>query len=270
MRKNTSLLSLSFVLIFSFAFLTACEKKSELKVGITKVVSITPNGCVASLWATRTSEETVQKRADKHINGDITPSQINTELMKAVVRNQLKKVESLLGAGVDPEETNERGCTALIWATALNRHEIAAKLISAGADVSQADATGKTPLMMGSKAGNQEIVRQLVVNGANVNTAQIGGSNEIGQTALHHAVSRPRNLEVIHFLIERGAKVDAKNEHGRTPLIKAAQSGNLENVKLLVELGADISIKTDRGKTALASAKAWNKADVVIYLESLK
>lgn len=257
-------------MIFSFAFLSACEKKNELKVGVTKVVSITPNGCVASLWATRTSEETIQKRADKHINGEVKLSQINTELMQAVVRNQPEKVELLLSAGVDPEETNERGCTALIWATALNRESIAMKLINSDVNVSNADATGKTPLMMGSKAGNVEIVRQLVAKGANINEAQTGGSNEIGQTALHHAVTRPNNLEVILFLIEQGAKIDAKNEHGRTPLINVAGSGNLENLKLLVESGADTSLKTNRGETALAHAKAWNRADVVVYLESLK
>ena len=48
-----------------------------------------------------------------------------------------------------------------------------------------------------------------------------------GWTALHESVAR-NDLEVMEILVSGGAKVEAKNAYGITPLFVAAQSGQLE------------------------------------------
>jgi ankyrin repeat protein len=41
--------------------------------------------------------------------------------------------------------------------------------------------------------------------------------NSMGLTALHGAANRGSN-DIIKFLVEKGAKLDAKDKEGRTPL----------------------------------------------------
>jgi ankyrin repeat protein len=60
------------------------------------------------------------------------------------------------------------------------------------------------------------------------------------------------NLEVITFLVERGADVNAHDNHGTTPLIYACRDGgNLEIIKFLVERGADVNARAEDGYTPL-------------------
>lgn len=57
-----------------------------------------------------------------------------------------------------------------------------------------------------------------------------------GWTALHESVSR-NDLEVMEVLVSGGAKVEAKNAYGITPLFVAAQSGQLEALRFLAKHG---------------------------------
>lgn len=57
-----------------------------------------------------------------------------------------------------------------------------------------------------------------------------------GWTALHESVSR-NDLEVMEILVSGGAKVEAKNAYGITPLFVAAQGGQLEALRFLAKYG---------------------------------
>lgn len=71
-----------------------------------------------------------------------------------------------------------------------------------------------------------------------------------GQTGLHYA----DNVEVMEFLISRGANIDAIDEHGRTPLYAAVKDGLLALVTFLVRAGADVNIADANGITPLGVA----------------
>ena len=58
-----------------------------------------------------------------------------------------------------------------------------------------------------------------------------------GFTVLHRAIESD-NLELIHWLIEQGADVNAKDKSGASVLNYAAESRNLKLVKWLREHGA--------------------------------
>lgn len=58
-------------------------------------------------------------------------------------------------------------------------------------------------------------------------------------------------------LLDKGADVNAVDEHGKTSLIRAAMGGNLEITKLLVQKGAAINARDKNDWTALMAA-AWN------------
>jgi len=57
--------------------------------------------------------------------------------------------------------------------------------------------------------------------------------------------------DVVKWLIELGARLNATTDSGQTALIRAAFRGHEDIVKALIEAGADIDIKDKAGKTAL-------------------
>jgi len=107
--------------------------------------------------------------------------------------------------------------------------EVMRVLIGAGADATIPSADRTTPLMVaagiaiwnpgedgGSLPGQEaevlQAVRLCVEHGNDVNA-----SNDFGETALHGTAFRGVNA-VAEYLVERGAKLDARDRRGWTPL----------------------------------------------------
>lgn len=78
------------------------------------------------------------------------------------------------------------------------------------------------------------------------NARDRGGYKE---TALHKCIP----LEVVEWLVERGADVNLANTYG-TPLFKHAAWGHYDICKYLIEHGADVNITAHGERTALISA----------------
>lgn len=74
------------------------------------------------------------------------------------------------------------------------------------------------------------------------------------RTPLHWA-SDFGKTEVIAYLLSKGAKVNAKDNYGITPLLAATYEGHTEAVKMLLEAKADPSIKGPDGSTAKEAAE---------------
>src|SRR5581483_5057182 len=55
--------------------------------------------------------------------------------------------------------------------------------------------------------------------------------------------------QTIRLLLEKGADIEARDEQGQTPLIRAAADAQTGIVKLLLEKGADIEAKDTSGAT---------------------
>ena len=79
-----------------------------------------------------------------------------------------------------------------------------------------------------------------------------------GTTTLLNEAAPLRSLNVIKYLVAKGADVNARRGHsefnGQTPLHNAACMGRIEVVKLLVSHGADVNAR-DLDMTPLESAK---------------
>ena len=91
-----------------------------------------------------------------------------------------------------------------------------------------------------------------------------------GDAALHVA-SRKGNLQIVQYLLEKGANIEAKVQGfnaGRTPLGLACEKGNLQIVQYLLEKGANIEAKDKDQKTPLHVASLYGRTDVVKYLVS--
>lgn len=92
---------------------------------------------------------------------------------------------------------------------------------------------------------DKDIADLLIHRGQNVNS-----KDWIGQTPLYYAV-RNNNEEMVKFLLDKGAIIDALDNDSITSL---ASTYSLKMIKLLVERGADINVKSDNGDTALFKA----------------
>jgi len=70
-------------------------------------------------------------------------------------------------------------------------------------------------------------------------------------------------------LLGSGADINAKGEHGYSPLHDAVEQGHIDVVKLLVDRGASIAIKNTDGDTPTELAKLLNETEIYRFLSSL-
>jgi ankyrin repeat protein len=105
-----------------------------------------------------------------------------------------------------------------------------------------------------------EIIRFLVEKGADVNSKYRKGA-----TPLHAAVLKS-DFKIIWFLVEKGADVNSKNRNGATPLHAAVLKSDLEIIWFLVENGADVNGKDQIGITPLYAAIENNNLDIIRFL----
>ncbi len=71
-----------------------------------------------------------------------------------------------------------------------------------------------------------------------------------GATPLHMVA----NVEIMRFLLDRGADVSARDANEETPLMRASRRGNAEQVELLLTKGADVNARDKDGSTVLDHA----------------
>lgn len=129
-------------------------------------------------------------------------------------------------------------------------------------EVDRLDGEGFAQLHRAVSGGRLDDVKALVKAGANVNVRQ----GTFKGTPLQYAATQG-HAEVVKFLIESQATLDAADTFGRTPLMWAADKGHTDVVRLLVNHGADQKAKTNTGWTALRYALQSGNADVVNLLK---
>ena len=88
-------------------------------------------------------------------------------------------------------------------------------------------------------------MKQLLITIAAVVLVGCGPSVDI------HQAAEDGNIEAVRQHLAAGVDVNAKNDIGRTPLLKAASEGHKEIAELLIAKGADLNAKKDDGLTPL-------------------
>lgn len=118
-------------------------------------------------------------------------------------------------------------------------------------------SSGETALIRASYKGHLEIVKYLISKGADMDFAFNDRS-----TALIWA-SDKGHLEIVKVLVENGADLNKKSGgiFGDTALIRASKKGYFEIIKVLVEGGADVNIRNSYDEIALecsATDEIWD------------
>lgn len=220
----------------------------------------------------------------------------------------------LKGASMDAQ-TKDRGNTALHLSVQERRRDCARLLLASGARTDiRNSCDGDTPLHIAATLGDEQMVKLLLQKGANKdirnkqgrtaydlaaehgnsrlfdalrlgdslcsaarkgevrainklleNGAVINGRDQHGWTALHRAAFKGR-IDAVRTLIDNGIEINARDEDGYTALHCAVESGYVEVIELLVKKGAQVDAKTNKGITAMQIAESLNYSGITRIL----
>ena len=165
----------------------------------------------------------------------------------AMRQGDMYTVKSLLQRGFDPNTLAPNGDPAIVFAIRSDALPIAEALIQAPKiRVEARTLQDESALMLAALKGHLAICQALVAHDADI--------NKPGWTPLHYAATGG-HLEVMRWLLDNHAYIDASSPNGTTPLMMAAMYGTNDGVQLLLEAGADPQIKNDKGLNAVDFAK---------------
>ena len=133
---------------------------------------------------------------------------------------------------------------------------------TAGIDVNARDSLGTPMLNVAARADKLEMVNWLLERGADINAV----SEDRGYTALMDAVWRG-NEEITRTLTERGAELNTVNKEGQTNLVLAVGADRVEICRILAEHGANPDIPDSMGMSAYGYANLFKKKEIVAILE---
>ncbi|XP_044585823.1 putative ankyrin repeat protein RF_0381 [Cotesia glomerata] len=138
------------------------------------------------------------------------------------------------------------------------------KLYHLGANLHSKSEIRLSPLMIAARCGHLEIIKYLIEQGLDVNITE----PDCGSRLLHHAVTGS-NTELVEFLLGNNAEIDAKKNHGETPLLCAISFENINIVKLLIARGADINTPRSSIRRSTVMHDVHHKKSILKYLLSL-
>jgi ankyrin repeat protein len=186
-------------------------------------------------------------------------SKINNALLWASSENRAAVVELLLENGADANYKDTQG-DALYYAARSGHALVARILLDHGVDVNGKDKSGMTPLIYAAWHGSEECVRLFLDKNADINAKSDEGHNAL----MLGTIGSP---EVVRLLLDAGADVnETKTKGGGTALMMAAGGNKIEAIILLLERGAKLDIKNDEGMTALMRAALGEQTEAVALL----
>ena len=158
---------------------------------------------------------------DERDNNQMTP------LMAAAAFGQVDVMKLLLSRAANPHLVQDKGWSALHFAST-NENAAATKiLLDAGVDIDGETNDGGTALMVAAHCGRINPLRELLVRGGNIHAV-----DEDGWNALHHAC-KTDNISVVELLLNAGISIHLQTDDGQSPADIAKSAGFKSVVKFV-------------------------------------
>jgi ankyrin repeat protein len=197
---------------------------------------------------------------------------LDRQLLQAADDRDTGSVQRLLKSGANIEAKNQQGSTALIIAAESGNTAMVKFLLDNGANAAASDNNHETALIQAARAGAVDSVVALlgvapgikeknealftVTDGGPVviisTDADAKPSKKDGQVATE--APEPPWVSTVRVLLDSGADLEARDEEGETPLIRAASYGQTDIFRLLLQRGANLNARDKNGMTALIAA----------------
>ncbi|KFM71008.1 Inversin, partial [Stegodyphus mimosarum] len=191
-----------------------------------------------------------------------------TPLILCILNNKYECATVLLKAGVQVDNCDNAGWTALHKAISLGRHRFVKLLLAYGSSWQQRNFLGLTPLHLAAAYPSTKCL-SLILKYVKRGETDIQDSKK--KTALHWSAIRS-NPDHIKLLLAHGANICIPDEQGKTPLHWAAMNllpRALNCVKLLLAKQRNLVNWQDYGgRSALHLATATGSIEIVHYLAS--
>lgn len=117
-----------------------------------------------------------------------------------------------------------------------------------------------SPIFLATFRGNLDLVKYLIKKGADINTTNMQNDN------LLHVAIQSQNLELIEFLSSFESLINKANDYKETPIFVASFYGNLDAIKILQKHNADLLFEDQSGRTPLDIAILLGNFDIVDFI----
>ena len=215
-----------------------------------------------------------------------------TQLIEAIIDNDLQRVKVLLASGVNPNvatlpdiesplylaigDKSNAECDGTHLKTEFRegQTELAKTLLQAGANPNlPSTLLLHTPLMEAARTGDIVLAKLLLQKGADIHAR-----SDSGMTALHFAAAES-TPKMVKLLLAQGATpnlattsegflLESDATKGVTPLHLAAEAGMAESVQLLLQAGAYADTPDAEGNTPYFYAAMRNHTDCMQILHA--
>jgi ankyrin repeat protein len=176
--------------------------------------------------------------------------------MHAAANGHVSIVDQLLRNRAKIDVVDKYGRTALYHAVKEEHNAVAQLLLKRGATVDFGGQKKESTLRAAVRTGNIDLVRQLLEHTANFERRSNSGVHKGDRNTPLHFASQFGKVNVMRYLLDNGAEVNARNPDQETPLHVAASRMATEASQLLIRKGASVDARSSSGKTPLHVAAA--------------
>jgi ankyrin repeat protein/L-ascorbate metabolism protein UlaG (beta-lactamase superfamily) len=188
-----------------------------------------------------------------------------TPLMSVVSMNSDSLIDVILDAGADVNRSDSTGFAPIHFAAMYGNMNILRKLIAKGADIKKKTRNEYDPLSYAVMRGHAEVAKLLIDNGV---TVKVEDLNRNGCQPLREAFFEGYD-SIITMIFNYPIDLNQKDSaYGRTVLHWTAIKGDKAGSELLIQKGAKINEKDNAGFTPLYYAGKYGHRDVAEFLKT--
>ena len=187
------------------------------------------------------------------------PARADTALHAAAASGYLPTVELLITAVADVNRVGRAERAALQFAAIAGAGDVVTALIRAKAEVQRRDKNRKEALQYAVSSDDVQSVSALLDAGAG------GGELKIGNRPLLHYALAASTEEMVEYILSRKADVNARDAHGRLPLLVAAARSDASFAELMYRKASHSQEVVD--ESLCAAAEKCNSAVVRFLLQ---
>lgn len=194
------------------------------------------------------------------------------ELFQAVAKGDMGAVRVSLDNGAEIDARDEQGDTPVMVAVGNNNIAMVKLLLEKGADVSLRNKYEETALIQAARSFDSEMLEVVLRGNPNIEekNAALLQAAESGPVVIQTVEAPPTAngqheqattvapepswVTNVRLLLDSGANIEARDDEGETPLMRAAAYGQTQIFSLLLEKGAKVNVRDKRGMTPLIAA----------------